>query len=51
MLKKCGNCRHYIFPPETSRGRNDLGACPDIMRDNVNEGDCCGDWKAKIVED
>ena len=51
MRKECGNCDHYHAPPDTWKGRPDIGACPDIMRDNVNEKDCCADWKEIIEED
>ena len=46
MIECCGNCSHYQAPPDTWKGRPDIGACLDVLKDYVHEGAHCRDWQA-----
>jgi hypothetical protein len=48
MKKECQTCQSYIFPPEDSKGRTDIGACPEFGL--VNEHDYCDGWLPRVEE-
>ena len=50
MKQECGNCGHFIDPPEEMPGLSaEMGGCP-IMKDLVPENGHCGEWIAKVEE-
>ena len=49
ILKECSTCQSYIFPPEDSKGRADIGRCGDDGA-VMYESSVCGDWKKREEE-
>ena len=49
MIECCGNCSHYQAPPDTWKGRPDIGYCK-LYKEEANENGKCSDW-AQLSED
>ena len=50
MIRECGTCQAYIFPPEDSHMRADIGRCSDDNGAVTYESSVCGDWRQREEE-